>query len=53
MSRKTKNHIVLHSFTQYPKSNPITTKLNVSQKLCKPMLASIVATSPPNIDGEQ
>jgi hypothetical protein len=52
MSRKIENHVVLRDFTQYPKSNPITTNLDVSWKLYKTMLASIVRRSPPNIDGE-
>lgn len=38
--------------TQDPKSNPITTNLDVSRKLCKTMFAGIVGRSPPNIDGE-
>jgi hypothetical protein len=52
MDKKTKNHVILCGFTQYPKSNPITTNLDVSKKLCKTMFTSIIGISLPNIDGE-
>jgi hypothetical protein len=50
MIKNIENH-VFRSFTQYPKSNPIATELDVSQTLCKIMLASIVERILPNIDG--
>jgi hypothetical protein len=50
MNKNIENHVFC-SFTQYPKSNPIATKLDVNKKLCKIILASIVERSLPNIDG--
>jgi hypothetical protein len=50
MSKNIENHL-FYNFSQYPKSNPIATELDVNKKLCKTMLASIVERSLPNIDG--
>jgi hypothetical protein len=50
MNKNIENHVFC-SFTQYLKSSPIATKLDVNQKLCKTMFANIVKKSLPNIDG--